>query len=73
VKLFPHAHATHPSLGLFYITDHCADQAQEILGHLGHADGHTHDVAELVAELAERTSSHCVFGGLACSRGPLVH
>jgi len=165
VKLFPHAHATHPqwrmaaalvlaqlraqmalpdhaaqpSLGLLYITDHYAGQAQDILDHLGaelpevndwagtvgvgiaanqveyfdepalsvmlcdlaphqyrvfsgvaplppvqgadgfvaqtalvHADGQTPDVAELVAEMAERTTSHYVFGGLASSRGPLV-
>lgn len=39
---------------------------------LVHADGQTPDVAELVAEMAERTTSHYVFGGLASSRGPLV-
>ncbi len=132
-------YAAQPSLGLLYITDRYAGQAQEILDHLGaelpevtdwagtvgvgiaasqveyfdepalavmlcdlaphqyrvfsgvaplppvqgadgftaqtalvHADGQTPDVAELVAELAERTHSHYVFGGLASSRGPLV-
>jgi small ligand-binding sensory domain FIST len=35
---------------------------------LVHADAHTPDVAELIAELAERTASGCVFGGLASSR-----
>lgn len=33
-----------------------------------HADGGTPDVAELVAEMAERTAGHFVFGGLASSR-----
>jgi len=131
------AHA--PSLGLLYITDHYAHQAQDILEHLSaelpevtdwagtvgvgiasnnveyfdqpalavmlcdlspdqyrvfsgvaplaassgaggfvahtalvHADGDTPDVAELVAELAERTVSGYVFGGLAASRSASV-
>lgn len=163
MKLFPHAHATHPqwqmaaalvlaqlraqlgqpgfasepALGLLYITDHYGDVGQEILDHLGaelpevtdwagavgvgicannaeyvdepaltvmlcdlapgqyrvfsgvaplpatqgasgfsahsallHVDGATQDVAELIVEMAERTGSHCVFGGLVASRGP---
>ena len=39
---------------------------------LVHADGHTPDVAELIAEMAERTTSGYVFGGLAASRGASV-
>lgn len=39
---------------------------------LVHADGSTPDVAELIAEVAQRTWSHHVFGGLASSRGPTV-
>ena len=39
---------------------------------LVHADGRTPDVAELIAEMAERTTSGYVFGGLAASRGPSV-
>lgn len=39
---------------------------------LVHADGHTPDVAELIEELAQRTQSGYVFGGLASSRGPVV-
>ncbi len=131
--------AAQPSLGLLYITDHYAGQAQDILDHLGaelpevtdwagtvgvgiaatqveyfdepalavmlcdlaphqyrvfsgvsplataqgadgfvaqtalvHADGQTPELSELVAEVAERTATHYVFGGLASSRGPLV-
>ena len=128
-------HASAPTLGLLYITDHYAGQAQELLDHLSaelpevtawsgtvgvgvcaggvehfdepalalmlldvpsdqyrvfsgvaplpregqsgfvartallHADGHTPDVAELIAEMAERTTRGYVFGGLAASRG----
>ncbi len=129
-------HATSPSLGLIYITDHYAPDAQDILAHLSaelpevtdwagtvgvgiaannveyfdepamavmlcdlspdqyrvfsgvaplsvsgqgnegfvahtalvHADGHTPDLAELIAEVAQRTASGYVFGGLAGSR-----
>ena len=35
---------------------------------LVHADGHTPDLAELLGELAQRTSSGYLFGGLAASR-----
>ncbi|MDP2416692.1 MAG: FIST C-terminal domain-containing protein [Hydrogenophaga sp.] len=35
---------------------------------LVHADGNTPELAELIAEVAERTSSGYVFGGLAASR-----
>ena len=168
MKLFPHAHATHPQwrmaaalvlaqlraqmalpdhaqappLALLYITDHYASEAQAILAHLGaelpevtdwvgtvgvgiaannveyfdepalavmlcdldgdqyrvfsgvaplsasgrgrngqdfvahtalvHADGNTPELAELVMELAERTRSGYVFGGLASSRGEVA-
>ncbi|MFT7402608.1 MAG: small ligand-binding sensory domain FIST [Hydrogenophaga sp.] len=168
MKLFPHAHATHPQwrmaaalvlaqlraqmampdhaqappLALLYITDHYASEAQAILAHLGaelpevtdwvgtvgvgiaannveyfdepalavmlcdlapeqyrvfsgvaplsangqsrngpafeahtalvHADGRTPDLAELIGELAERTRSGYVFGGLASSRGQVA-
>ncbi|MBP7606380.1 MAG: hypothetical protein KA752_04985, partial [Giesbergeria sp.] len=131
-------HAAAPTLGLLYITDHYAAEAQELLDHLSaelpevtawsgtvgvgvcagdvehfdepalalmlldvpsdqyrvfsgvaplpregqsdfvartalvHADGHTPDVAELIAEMAERTTSGYVFGGLAASRGASV-
>ena len=131
-------HASAPTLGLLYITDHYAADAQELLDHLSaelpevtawsgtvgvgvcaggvehfdepalaamlldvpsdqyrvfsgvaplpregqsdfvartalvHADGHTPDVAELIAEMAERTTSGYVFGGLAASRGASV-
>lgn len=37
-----------------------------------HADGATPEVAELIAEVAERTSSGYVFGGLSSSRGAAV-
>ena len=37
-----------------------------------HADGATPEVAELIAEVAERTSSGYVFGGLSSSRGVAV-
>ena len=39
---------------------------------LVHADGHTPDVADLIEELAQRTGSGYVFGGLASSRGRAV-
>ncbi|MEO6031912.1 MAG: FIST N-terminal domain-containing protein [Burkholderiaceae bacterium] len=39
---------------------------------LVHADAGTPDVAELIAEMAQRTSSGYVFGGLASSRGKAV-
>lgn len=134
-------HAAQPSLGLLYITDHYADEAQAILDGLSaalpevtdwagavgvgvagnnleyidepalsvmlcdlspdqyrvfngvaplavsgrssdngfvaqaalvHADGATPELTELIAEMAERTSSGYLFGGLASSRGALV-
>ncbi|WP_119289384.1 FIST signal transduction protein [Azohydromonas sediminis] len=40
---------------------------------LVHADGTTPDLAELIAELAARTGSGYLFGGLASSRGAVVH
>jgi small ligand-binding sensory domain FIST len=39
---------------------------------LVHADGTTPDLAELIAELAARTGSGYLFGGLASSRGAVV-
>ena len=39
---------------------------------LVHADSATPDVAELIGEMAGRTDSGYVFGGLASSRGPTV-
>ncbi len=131
-------YASAPALGLLYITDHYAAQAQDILEFLGgelpeitdwagtvgvgiasnnveyfdepalavmlcglpsdqyrvfsgvsplppasashfkahtalvHADAGTPDVAELIDELAQRTGSGYVFGGLASSRGNSV-
>lgn len=127
-------HASHPTLGLLYITDHYAGAAREILDHLGaelpevtdwsgtvgigiassnveyfdepalavmlcavppdqyrvfsgvapltsaftphtalvHADAATPDVAELIAEMADRTATGYLFGGLASSRGDVV-
>ena len=127
-------YATSPSLGLLYITDHYASQAQEILDHLGaelpeitdwsgtvgvgiasnnveyfdepalavmlcdlpadqyrvfsgvaplgmafeahtalvHADSGTPDVAGLIDELAGRTDTGYLFGGLASSRSQTV-
>ena len=38
-----------------------------------HADGSTPDIDELVAEVAARTESGYLFGGLASSRGRTVH
>ncbi|MDP1654693.1 MAG: FIST C-terminal domain-containing protein [Hydrogenophaga sp.] len=160
MKLFPHAHATHPqwemaaglvlaqlraqltlpgyahspTLALLYITDHYAAAAEQILAHLSaelpevtdwagtvgvgiaannveyfdepalvvmlcelptdqyrvfsgvaplglgfeahtalvHADGETPDLAELINEMAERTDSGYLFGGLASSRSESV-
>lgn len=132
------AYAKAPALGLLYITDHFAAQAQELLNYLSaelpeitdwsgtvgvgvcvsnaeyfdepalalmllelpcneyrvfsgvaplpragtsdfvahtalvHADGRTPDVAGLIAEMAERTTSGYVFGGLSASRGASV-
>ena len=132
------AYAQAPALGLLYITDHYAAQAQELLDYLAaelpeitdwsgtvgvgvcasnaeyfdepalalmlldlpcdqyrvfsgvaplpragtsnfvahtalvHADGRTPDVASLIAEMAERTTSGYVFGGLSASRGASV-
>jgi len=127
-------YAASPTLGLLYITDHYAAQAQDILEFLGaelpevtgwagtvgvgiassnveyfdepalalmlcdvptdqyrvfsgvaplglafdahtalvHADASTPDVAELIAEMAGRTSSGYLFGGLASSRSEVV-
>ncbi len=129
-----HGYASHPTLGLLYITDHYAAQASEILAHLSaelpniidwsgtvgigvasnnveyfdqpamvvmlcelptdqyrvfsgvaplglgfeahtalvHADAQTPELAELISELAERTDSGYVFGGLSSSRGRAV-
>ncbi len=129
-----HGYASSPTLALLYITDHYADEAQEILDYLSaelpeitdwsgtvgvgiasnnveyfdepalavmlcelpsdqyrvfsgvaplglafeahtalvHADGHTPDLAELIDELAARTESGYVFGGLASSRRATV-
>jgi small ligand-binding sensory domain FIST len=132
------AYASAPTLGLLYITDHYAGQAQDILDFVGgelpeivdwagtvgigiasnnveyfdepalavmlcglasdqyrvfsgisplppvsathfkahtalvHADAGTPDVAELIAEMAQRTGSGYVFGGLASSRSEVV-
>jgi small ligand-binding sensory domain FIST len=129
-----HDYASAPTLGLLYITDHYASEAQEILDHLGaelpeitdwsgtvgigiassnveyfdepalalmlcelpsheyrvfsgvaplgigegmgfepytalvHADASTPEVADLVAEMAGRTATGYLFGGLASSR-----
>jgi small ligand-binding sensory domain FIST len=135
-------HAAAPALGLLYITDHYAPEAEAILAHLSaelpevsdwagtvgvgvaannveyfdepalavmlcdlspdqyrvfsgvaplaasarepgadgfvahtalvHADGNTPELAELIAEVAERTASGYVFGGLAASRRDTV-
>lgn len=131
-------YASTPTLGLLYITDHYAAQAQDILEHLSaelpevtdwagtvgvgiaasnveyfdepaltvmlcelpadqyrvfsgvaplgtgpgmgfephtaliHADARTPDVADLIAELAQRTATGYLFGGLASSRGDVV-
>jgi small ligand-binding sensory domain FIST len=131
-------YASAPTLGLLYITDHYANDAQDILDHISaelpditdwsgtvgvgiasnnveyfdepalavmlcelphdqyrvfsgvsplpsgasgrfqahtalvHADAHTPDVAELIDEMAQRTDSGYVFGGLASSRTDTV-
>ena len=131
-------YASAPTLGLLYITDHYAKEAQNILDHISaelpditdwsgtvgvgiasnnveyfdepalavmlcelphdqyrvfsgvsplppaasgrfsahtalvHADAHTPDVAELIDEMAQRTDSGYVFGGLASSRTDTV-
>lgn len=129
-----HGYASHPTLGLLYITDHYASEAQDILDHLSaelpqvadwsgtvgvgiassnveyfdepalavmlcalpsdqyrvfsgvaplapgfrphtalvHADAATPDVADLIAEMADRTTSGYLFGGLSSSRGDVV-
>ena len=129
-----HGYASAPTLGLLYITDHYAADAQDILDHLGgelplvtdwsgtvgvgiassnveyfdepamavmlcavpsdqyrvfsgvaplpatfkphtalvHADAGMPDVAELIAELSDRTTTGYLFGGLASSRGDVV-
>lgn len=133
-----HDYAANPTLGLIYITDHYAGQAEEILDHLGaelpeitdwsgtvgvgvassnveyfdepamavmlcalpadqyrvfsgvaplgvgegmgfephtalvHADASTPDVSELIADLAARTATGYLFGGLASSRTQAV-
>ncbi|WP_243457716.1 FIST signal transduction protein [Ottowia testudinis] len=129
-------HASAPTLGLLYLTDHYASAASAILDHLQaalpevtgwagtvgvgvcagnaeyidepalsvmlcelpadqyrvfsgvaplasgrgfaphtaliHADAQTPDLAELIAEMAERTATGYLFGGLAASRGDAV-
>ena len=131
-------YASAPTLGLLYITDHYAKEAQNILDHISaelpditdwsgtvgvgiasnnveyfdepalavmlcelphdqyrvfsgvsplpssasgrfnahtalvHADAHTPDVAELIDEMAQRTDSGYVFGGMASSRSETV-
>jgi small ligand-binding sensory domain FIST len=40
---------------------------------LVHADPHTPDLAELIVEMADRTASGYVFGGLSSSRGRHLH
>jgi small ligand-binding sensory domain FIST len=129
-----HGYASAPTLGLLYITDHYAAEAQDILDHLGaelpevpdwagtvgvgiassnveyfdepalavmlcalpsdqyrvfsgvaplapgfrphtalvHADAGTPDLAELIAEMADRTATGYLFGGLASSRSDVV-
>ena len=133
-KMALHAYASAPALALLYITDHYADQAQDILDHLSaelpqitdwsgtvgvgiasnnveyvdepalalmlcdlpsdqyrvfsgvaplgigfeahtaliHADANTPDLGELIDEMAARTASGYLFGGLASSRGKSV-
>ncbi len=39
---------------------------------LVHADGDTPDLAELIAEMSDRTESGYLFGGIAASRGRSV-
>ncbi len=45
----------------------------EAFSALVHADSSTPDVAELIAEMSDRTASGYLFGGLASSRGASVH
>ena len=133
-KMALHAYASAPALALLYITDHYADQAQDILDHLSaelpqitdwsgtvgvgiasnnveyvdepalalmlcdlpsdqyrvfsgvaplgigfeahtaliHADANTPDLGDLIDEMAARTASGYLFGGLASSRGKSV-
>ncbi|MFZ9252228.1 MAG: FIST signal transduction protein [Hylemonella sp.] len=51
-----------------------APLSQEFHAHtaLVHADGHTPELPELIREMAERTESGYLFGGLAASRGQSV-
>lgn len=51
-----------------------ADGGEGFVAHtaLVHADAGTPEVGELIAEMAERTGSGYLFGGLAGSRGPTV-
>ena len=129
-----HGYASNPTLALLYITDHYAEQAQDILDFLSaelpeitdwsgtvgvgvasnnveyfdepalvlmlcelppdqyrvfsgvaplglsfeahtaliHADAHTHDLGELITEMAARTASGYLFGGLSSSRSKSV-
>ena len=48
-------------------------QAIDPFSALVHADPATPDLAELIAEMSDRTSSGYLFGGLAASRGASVH
>jgi small ligand-binding sensory domain FIST len=48
-------------------------QQAEPFSALVHADANTPDLAELIAEMADRTSSGYLFGGLASSRGASWH
>jgi len=48
-------------------------QAIEPFSALVHADPGTPDLAELIAEMSDRTSSGYLFGGLASSRGATAH
>ncbi|MFP8836288.1 FIST N-terminal domain-containing protein [Hydrogenophaga sp. XSHU_21] len=51
-----------------------ADASDGFAAHtaLVHADGNTPDLADLIHEIADRTGSGYLFGGLAGSRGPCV-
>jgi small ligand-binding sensory domain FIST len=48
-------------------------QKADAFSALVHADGNTPDLAELIAELSDRTESGYLFGGVASSRGVQVH
>src|SRR5688572_6500303 len=96
-------YASAPTLGLLYITDHYASDAQDILDHLSlmlcalpsdqyrvfsgvaplgnsemsgfeahtalvHADPATPDLTELIGEMAGRTDTGYLFGGLSSGR-----